>query len=126
MKLLACLLAATAAGAAVAAAAAAAAESDNVTVQEGSEECITAANIVRAARLNTRLGLIERSTELENVTKKTMEEDFEEDFSCKTIELPGLEIVADEDVVGFVFKGDNVECLQAMAEAVNKLLTASP
>ncbi|KAL8439214.1 hypothetical protein Efla_007440 [Eimeria flavescens] len=125
MKLLACLLAATAAGAAVAAAAAEAG-SANATVQEGSEECITAANIVRAARLNTRLGLIERSTELQNKTKKVMEEQFEDGFSCKTMENPELEIKPYEDMVGFLFKGDNVECLQGMAEAVNKLLTASP
>ncbi|KAL8438724.1 hypothetical protein Efla_003395 [Eimeria flavescens] len=124
MKLLACLIAA--AGAAVAAAAAEEAESANVTIQEGSEECITAANIVRAARLNTRLGLIERSTELENGTKTMMEEEVKDDPSCDFMEKPEQKLSAVKDMVGFVFKGDNVECLQGMAEAVNKLLAASP
>ncbi|KAL8424385.1 hypothetical protein Efla_006795 [Eimeria flavescens] len=124
MKLLACLIAA--AGAAVAAAAAEEAESANVTIQEGSEECITAANIVRAARLNTRLGLIERSTELENDTKKMMEEEVKDDFSCEFMEKPEQKLAAEKDMVAFVFKGDKVECLQGMAEAVNKLLAASP
>ncbi|KAL8428722.1 hypothetical protein Efla_007197 [Eimeria flavescens] len=130
MKLLACLYAATAAGAAVAAAAEA--EPANATVQEGSEECITAANIVRAARLNTRLGLIERSTELENETKKRMEEEFEGNFSCDTLN-PEAEIESfsqeedgQKEMVGFLYKGDNIECLQWMAKVVNKLLAASP
>ncbi|KAL8428651.1 hypothetical protein Efla_007493 [Eimeria flavescens] len=55
-----------------------------------------------------------------------MEEEVEGDFSCENMENPGLKIKPYEDMVSFLFKGDNVECLQGMAEAVNKLLTASP
>ncbi|KAL8432607.1 hypothetical protein Efla_002839 [Eimeria flavescens] len=166
MKLLAYLL--TAAGAAVAAAATAEAGSATATLHVGLEECIAAANIVRAARLNTRLGLIERSAELEGKTKDLMEREFAGDFNCEHLNGADVESVRQEphtllspfvpaaallqtaaaaaaaveelflvfcvhagqegaeDMVGFVFKGDNVECLQGMAEAVNKLLTASP
>ncbi|KAL8438990.1 hypothetical protein Efla_007495 [Eimeria flavescens] len=55
-----------------------------------------------------------------------MEEEVKDDFSCEFMEKPGGKLNAEEDMVAFVFKGDNVECLQGMAEAVNKLLAASP
>ncbi|KAL8439129.1 hypothetical protein Efla_000644 [Eimeria flavescens] len=125
MKLFACLFAAAAA------AVPGEAESGggpNATLHVGLEECITAANIVRAARLNTRLGLIERSTELEEQAKKLLEDEFEKfdgNYSCDKLNQPDLES-AGNDVVGSVFKGDKVECFEGMVEVVNKLLTDSP
>ncbi|KAL8439124.1 hypothetical protein Efla_000639 [Eimeria flavescens] len=83
MKLFACLLAAAAA-----AADAAEGNSPRATLHVGLEECITAANIVRAARLNTRLGLIERSTELENDANKELNTALSFRNSCEELQRP--------------------------------------
>ncbi|KAL8439126.1 hypothetical protein Efla_000641 [Eimeria flavescens] len=90
MKIFACLLAAAAA------VAAAEGDSPRATLHVGLEECITAANIVRAARLNTRLCPFERDTELEEKAKKLLEDEFEKfegSYSCDKLNQPDLESV---------------------------------
>ncbi|KAL8439131.1 hypothetical protein Efla_000646 [Eimeria flavescens] len=86
MKLFACLFAGAAAAAAAAANGNGNGDSPNATLHEGSEECITAANIVRAARLNTPLGLVERSPALEKEANQTLASKFNDDYSCKKME----------------------------------------
>ncbi|KAL8439130.1 hypothetical protein Efla_000645 [Eimeria flavescens] len=134
MKLVGCLFAAAAAAAA-AAAVPGEAESGggpNATLHVGLEECITAANIVRAARLNTRLGLIEQSAELEEDANKTLNSTFfsDGDYSCEKLKEAGHGSVRMEDpttdTVVSVFEGKDAKCLEGMVEAVNKLLTDSP
>ncbi|KAL8439780.1 hypothetical protein Efla_007890 [Eimeria flavescens] len=132
MKLFACLFAAAAAGAGAAAAVpgeAASGGGPNATLHVGLEECITAANIVRAARLNTRLGLIERSTELENDANKELNTALSFRNSCEELQRPYEEGIRMEATSGFifhVFEGKGGNCLERMVEGVNKLLADSP
>ncbi|KAL8439133.1 hypothetical protein Efla_000648 [Eimeria flavescens] len=130
MKLFACLFAAAAAAAAGAAAAANGnGDSPNATLHVGLEECITAANIVRAARLNTRLGLLERSPEMEKKANQTLDNQFNGNYSCKKMQKDDHESVtltAYQDFFGYVFEGKDAKCLERMVKVVNKLLTDSP
>ncbi|KAL8439125.1 hypothetical protein Efla_000640 [Eimeria flavescens] len=132
MKLFACLFAAAAAGAGAAAAVSGEAASGggpNATIHVGSEECITAANIVRAARLNTRLGLIERSTELENDANKELNFTLSLDNSCERLQRPyedGFRMEGRYGSIFHVFEGKDVNCLERMVEGVNRLLAGSP
>ncbi|KAL8439132.1 hypothetical protein Efla_000647 [Eimeria flavescens] len=129
MKLFACLFAA-AAGAGAAAAANGNGDSPKATLHVGFEECITAANIVRAARLNTRLGLLERSTEMEKKANQTLNNELKGDYSCENMrELDddeGVSMAARDDFLAYVFGGSDSKCLEGMVKVVNKLLTDSP
>ncbi|KAL8439127.1 hypothetical protein Efla_000642 [Eimeria flavescens] len=91
-KLCACLLAAAAA-----AVAAAEGDSPRTTLHVGLEECLTAANISPAARLSTRLGFIERSTELENAASQTLNSTFlDGDYGCEKLKEANLDGVCME------------------------------
>ncbi|KAL8439135.1 hypothetical protein Efla_000650 [Eimeria flavescens] len=127
MKLFACLFAAAAAAAT--AAAAENGDSPNATLHVGLEECITAANIVRAARLNTPLGLLERSPEMEKEANKTLDTQFSGNYSCAKMLEPddeGVPMAAYDAFLGYGFVGKDAKCLERMVKVVNKLLTDSP
>lgn len=54
-------------------------------------ECIDAANLLRTAKLNERLPVLQHDTELESKAKQFLESAFGTKYDCSTLNPPNLE-----------------------------------
>ncbi|KAL8274992.1 hypothetical protein Esti_001048 [Eimeria stiedai] len=95
------------------------------TIDLGMEECIVAANIMRAARLDHRLRLLERSPSLEKSAQKVLQGLFSNGLQCNSLEESKV-VSVPENIVATMLHDDQAECLDVMASVVDALLAASP
>lgn len=94
------------------------------SVEVGLQECIDAANVMRTAKLDLSVPVLQRDSSLEAAAKQILDSAFQTHYDCATLKAPNL-AQGPDDVVGLAFDSRGPQCLEGMAESANRLLNLS-